>query len=124
MQGNGNTASQIIIGPGGSLSIYVGGADASFTQVNTAGNAKTFNYYGLPTNTSVSFGGNANFIGTIYSPSADFTIGGGGNNVYDFEGSVMSKTIKLNGHFKFHFDENLVRTGPSFGYVVASWREL
>jgi hypothetical protein len=124
MQGNGNTASQIIIGPGSSLSIYVGGASATFTQVNTQGSAKTFNYFGLPANASVSFGGNATFVGTIYCPNADFTIGGGGNNVYDFEGSVMSKTIKMNGHFKFHFDENLARSGPSFGYVVASWREL
>jgi len=124
MQGNGNTASQIIIGPGSSLSMYVGGASASFTQINTQGSAKSFNYFGLPANTSVSFGGNATVVGTIYCPNAAFTIGGGGNNVYDFEGSVMANTIKMNGHFKFHFDENLAKTGPSFGYVVASWREL
>lgn len=124
MQGNGTTSSQIIIGPNGSLSIYVGGASALFTQVNNQGNAKTFNYYGLPANTSVSFGGNAAFIGTIYCPNADFTIGGGGNDVYDFEGSVMAKTIKLNGHYNFHFDESLARSGPSFGYVATSWREL
>jgi choice-of-anchor A domain-containing protein len=124
MQGNGATASQIVIAPDASLSIYVGGSSASFTQVNNQGNAKTFNYYGLPANTGVSFGGNAAFIGTIYAPNAEFTIGGGGNDPYDFEGSVMSKTIKMNGHFKFHFDENLARSGPSFGYVVASWKEL
>src|SRR5439155_1096794 len=57
MQGNGSTASQIIIAPGASLAIYVGGATADFTQVNNQGNAKTFSYYGLPANTSVSFGG-------------------------------------------------------------------
>jgi hypothetical protein len=124
MQGNGNTSSQIIIGPGASLGIYVGGASAAFTQVNNEGNAKTFNYYGLPANTSVSFGGNAAFIGTIYCPNADFTIGGGGNDIYDFEGSVMAKTIKLNGHYNFHYDESLGRSGPSFGYVATSWKEL
>jgi len=116
--------SQIIIAPGASLAVYVGGASAIFTQVNNQGNAKTFNYYGLPGNTTVSFGGNAAFIGTIYCPNADFTIGGGGNDVYDFEGSIISKTIKLNGHYNFHFDESLGRSGPSFGYVVTSWREL
>ena len=124
MQGNGTTASQIIIGPGGSLEVYVGGTSALFTQVNNQGNAKTFSYYGLPTNTALSFGGNAAFIGTIYCPNADFTIGGGGSDVYDFEGSVMAKTIKLNGHYNFHFDENLARSGPSRGYVATSWKEL
>ena len=124
MQGSGNSASQIIIASGASLAIYVGGASAVFTQVNNQGNAKTFSYYGLPANTSVSFGGNAAFIGTIYCPNADFTIGGGGNDVYDFEGSVMAKTIKVNGHYNFHYDESLARTGPSFGYVATSWKEL
>ena len=124
MQGNGTTSSQIIIAPGASLSIYVGGASGTFTQVNNQGNAKTFSYYGMPANTTVSFGGNAAFIGTIYCPNADFTIGGGGNDVYDFEGSVMARTIKMNGHYNFHFDESLARSGPSFGYVATSWREL
>jgi hypothetical protein len=124
MQGNGTTSSQIIIAPGASMAIYVGGANAVFTQVNNQGNAKSFSYYGLPSNTSVSFGGNAAFIGTIYCPSADFTIGGGGNDPYDFEGSVVSKTIKVNGHYKFHYDESLARSGPSFGYIASSWKEL
>ncbi len=120
----GNLSSQIFIGPGASLAIYVGGASAVFTQVNNQGYAKNFSYYGLPANTSVSFGGNAAVIGTVYCPNADFTVGGGGNDVYDFEGSVMAKTIKMNGHYNFHYDEGLVRSGPSFGYVPTSWKEL
>jgi len=124
MQGNGTTTSQIIIGPGSSMAMYVGGASASFTQVNNQGNAKTFSYYGLPSNTTVSYGGNAAFIGTIYCPNADFTIGGGGNDVFDFEGSVIARTIKMNGHYNFHYDANLARSGPSFGYIATSWKEL
>ena len=120
----GNLSSQIIIAPGASLAVYVAGASAVFTQVNNQGNAKNFSYYGLPANTSVTFGGNAAVIGTIYCPNADFTIGGGGTDVYDFEGSVMAKTIKMNGHYNFHYDQGLVRSGPSFGYVATSWREL
>jgi len=120
----GNLSSQIIIGPGASLAVYVAGASAVFTQVNNQGNAKNFSYYGLPANTSVTFGGNAAVIGTIYCPNADFTIGGGGTDVYDFEGAIMCKTVKMNGHYNFHFDEDLANNGPFRGYVATSWREL
>jgi len=56
-------------------------------------------------------GANANFVGAIWAPQADFTLGGGGNNTYDFIGAVVTRSVKLNGHFNFHFDENLERIG-------------
>ena len=124
MQGNGSTSSQIFIAPGASLSLYVGGTSAVFTQVNNQGASSSFSYYGLPANSSVDMNGNAAFIGTIYCPNADFTLGGGGNDIYDFQGSVIANNIKMNGHYRFHYDEGLLRTGPSFGFVATSWREL
>jgi hypothetical protein len=30
----------------------------------------------------------------------------------------------MNGHFNFHFDENLKRRGPMSGFQMKSWREL
>ena len=115
---------QIVLGLGSSLTIYVGGDSAVFTQVNNLGKPKDFSYYGLPANTAVSFGGNAALNGAIYCPNADFTIGGGGTDVYDFEGAIMCKTVKMNGHYNFHFDEDLANNGPFRGYVATSWREL
>ena len=117
--------SQIIISQGASLKIYVGGAvDLKGNGVmNYSLDALQFSLYGLPTCTSIDLGGNAAFTGTIYAPSAAFKAGGGGNNQYDCVGSVIAKTISMNGHFTFHYDEALGKNGPSSGYVVTSWNE-
>jgi hypothetical protein len=116
--------SSIWIADGATLQIYVGGASASFIQVNTAGNANSFFYFGLPTNTSVSWGGNATYVGTVYAPEAAFTCGGGGSTVYDYQGACVVKSVNLNGHFNFHYDESLKRRGPMAGFQMKSWREL
>jgi hypothetical protein len=73
-------------------------------------------------------GGNASptnaFVGTIYAPQAAFSLGGGGSNTCDFIGASITKTVTLNSHCKFHFDENLLRVGPRRGYLVTYWEEL
>ncbi len=118
-----------VAGPGtnsGKLVIYM---DApSFTlsggSIVDGGAAANLNYFGTTNNTSVSLSGNASYVGTIYAPDADFSLGGGGNNTYDFCGSIIARSIAVNGHFNFHFDEDLLRSGPLKGYVARSWREL
>ena len=119
--------SQIIIRTNASLKLYVGGASASIGGkgiANEAGNATKFSYWGLPTNTSLSFSGNAGFMGSVYAPSASFSLSGGGNNQLDFIGSSVTSTVTFNGHFSFHYDELLGRTGASRGYIVTSWNEI
>ena len=88
------------------------------------GDAMNFQYYGMPSNTTLSYSGNAAFTGVIYAPNADFTLGGGGNGIYDFVGASVTSTVKMNGHFHFHYDENLKRIGPSRGYIITSWNEI
>jgi hypothetical protein len=115
------------ISPGASLKLYVGGSSASLGGqgvLNEAGNAANFSYHGLPGNTSLSLSGNAAFTGTIYAPNADFSLGGGGNNNYDFVGASVTKTATMNGHFNFHYDENLARVGPAKDFIVTSWNEM
>lgn len=117
----------IIIDPGASLKLYVGGASASIGGqgvVNSNGTAQSFSYNGLPSNTTLSMGGNAAFAGTIYAPSADLTLGGGGSTTYDFLGASITKTVTMNGHFNFHYDEALAKFGPSSGFIVTSWNEM
>ncbi len=119
--------SKIILATNASLKIYVKGASASLGGngvANNTGKAEKFAFLGLPTNTSLSLGGNAAFNGVIYAPSADFTLGGGGNNTLDFVGSSVTKTVKMNGHFNFHYDENLKKSQWGRGYVVSGWDEI
>ena len=108
--------------------MYVAGPQISTTGNatinNLTQNANTFGIYGLPSLTSINFGGNAAFTGAIYAPQADFQFGGGGKNTYDFVGSVVTYSAKLNGHANFHYDESLKRDGPGIGYIPFSWTEV
>jgi hypothetical protein len=111
MSGN----SSILITPGASLTLYVGGPNASiggYGIINQNANPLTFSYCGLPTNTSVDFGGNGTFIGTIYAPNAWVALHGVGDQ--HFIGAVVAKTITMSGHFNFHYDENLKHVAPAY----------
>ena len=116
-----------ISGANASLTIYMAGSSFSTSGNasinNLSKNAMSFALYGLPTCTSISLGGNAALSGTVYAPQAAFALGGGGNNPYDFVGASVSKTVTMNGHYNFHYDENLAVVGPSRGYVPTSWAE-
>src|SRR5262249_39143755 len=106
----------IYIAPGltNSLTMFVGVPTANLGGkgiVNATGNALGFEYLGLPSNTTLKFSANAAFAGVVYCPNAAFTLGGGGSDTYDFVGASVSNTVKMNGHFRFHYDENLRRKG-------------
>ena len=117
----------IKIPSGNSLSMYstapsttIGGNGV----INDDGISSSFQYYGLPSNTAVTFSANAAFVGLIYAPQAVFTLGGGGNNNYDFIGASVTKSAKMNGSFNFHFDEASNTYLQLFGYSAVSWDEL
>lgn len=118
---------EIRIAAGASLKIYMAGAKTTISGsgvINESGQAKDFSYYGLPTNTSVDMGANAAFVGTIYAPQAFYTLGGGGNNTYDFVGASITMSAKMNGHYNFHYDEALKYGVLVGGYAATSWDEL
>jgi hypothetical protein len=124
-----NNATFLQVAAGGMLKLYVGSTSGaatsiSLTQVNNSGNASTLQVYGLPTTKSLSWNGNTTFVGTLYAPEANFSLGGGGSTIFDFSGAVTALTVGLNGHFNFHYDQNLKRLGPLSGFTVDSWREL
>jgi len=114
----------LIIAPGASLQLYVGGANGTIGTLNNAGNCANFTYFGLPNNTSVTLAGNDVFLGSIYAPNAALTVSGGGKNTLDYQGACAVNLVGMNGHFNFHFDENLKRKGPVRGYQINSWTEL
>ena len=113
-------------GPGARLTIYMDGPTFSLSGNTTVdgGSALNLTYFGTTNNSAISLSGNASFTGTIYAPEAAFSLGGGGNNTYDFVGSVIANTATINGHFNFHYDEALLTQGPMRGYAATSWREV
>jgi len=126
---NGNITGGITLEPGAKLTIYMNGTTLSVagnTQINRDASSTALNLiiYGTGNFTSFGLSGNAAFKGMLYAPYATFSCGGSGNNSVDFAGAAIVSTAGMNGHFNFHYDEVLGRTGPSSGYVVASWNEL
>jgi hypothetical protein len=124
---NGSSDRIVIAPTNSSLKMYVYCASAAIAGngiVNLSGFANNFYYFGLPTNTKLSFDGNASFTGVIYAPQADFSLGGGGNDVYDFVGASVSRSVKMNGHYNFHYDEALRNNGMGRGYIPTSWEEM
>jgi hypothetical protein len=122
---------EIKVEPGSTFKVYVGqptgtGTQAQFGIVNTAGgtDAAVFQYYGLPSNTAVTWNGNNTYKGTVYAPQATFTLGGGGALPYDYQGACVVYEVKMNGNFNFHYDENLKKKDPYSGYVAGRWQEL
>jgi len=104
-----------------SLALYVGGSSGSGNRltlsasyiVNQPGIARCFQVYGLPSLSSLVMNNSNGFVGAIYAPQANAMLGNSGSAT-DFSGAIVAKTITLNGHFSFHFDENLKINGPFF----------
>ena len=109
----------IQIMPGARLRLYVGGS-ASFSGggiVNSTGFAANLSIIGLSSSTSVSFSGNSDFAGTINSPQAAITVGGGAS-IY---GAFIGRTVRLNGTPTLHYDQALA--APT-GLIVTGWKEM
>lgn len=108
------------------LNLYVGGeADFAGRGVGNANaSATNFFYWGLNSNTSLGLRGNSAFTGLIYAPYAAFTLGGGGYNPYDFVGASVTGSVRLNGHYSFHYDESLANLNNNGMFVVTEWNEI
>lgn len=116
---------RIIINSNASLTIYVAGSVsvAGLGLVNNTGTPIKNQWYGLPSSTSWSYTGNANWTGVIYAPSAALAFKGGGSSG-DASGAAVAKSITLAGQVQFHYDESLRAANTGAGYQVASWQEL
>jgi hypothetical protein len=110
----------------GKLTTYLTGSSAVLDTQHETQSGKPANlvFYGLPSLTDLSYNGNGNFTGVIYAPQAKFSLNGGGSDTWDFIGASVTKVVQMNGHYHFHYDEDLKRNGPNKGYVARSWKEL
>lgn len=96
---------------------------AGNTAIDASNRPENLWYFGLPSLTSVTYSGDSTFVGVIYAPEADLTLNGGGGNI-GLIGASTTKTVTMNGHYNFHYDEWLSTLSPSRGYIPFSWQEL
>ena len=117
----------ITIAQGGSIQIYSGGTGITIGGngvMNGNGFAANFIVYCAPTVTSFTLNGNGEFTGVLVAPNADLTMNGGGNSSQDFTGALMVNSVRMNGHFNFHYDEALSRLGGTGRFKITSWAEV
>ena len=117
----------MVLGTNANLQLYMNGPTATIAGNginNLSGIANNFNYWGTPNNKELTIQGNGDWIGTVYAPQAVAKFGGGGATGDDFSGAMVVASVKLNGHYKFHYDEATGVYGPRRGYTITSWNEL
>jgi hypothetical protein len=94
---------------------------------NGAGLASRLAFYGVNAPTpkpdqTVEIHGNAGFYGSVYAPSADLYLAGGGSKG-TFVGSLVGKNAYLNGSAEIRYDEALGGMGIVTGFKLVSWFE-
>jgi hypothetical protein len=119
------------IAKGGSMTNWVGGASITIQGsgvVNETGLAQNYVLYGDETVKTLSLGGNGSFTGILVAPEAVTNLNGGGGagvgGAFDIIGCVMVKSVKMNGHYSFHYDEALSRLPGTGRYLITSWDEI
>lgn len=111
---NLNVASIYIV-PGAALTLYVGANKATLGGngvTNATGNALNFCYYGLPSNTNLTYSSLSPLSGVIYAPQANVLF----STRVDVTGAIVASSINCSA--KFHFDENLSRSACA-GIILA-----
>jgi hypothetical protein len=107
--------SRIIVAPGASLRLYVGG-DAVFSGLgvfNQTGRATNCWVYGLPGCSQIKFTGNSEFLGVIYAPNAELALGEDETDEMVFKGAGIAGSVAISGKCQFHYDESLLAWDPA-----------
>lgn len=124
---NGYNIGNLTLAPGAQLIVYIGGNSFSLdgnTVVNQPGLAQSLIILCEPSVTSIALSGNAGLTAVVVAPNANVQLNGGGNNHFDFMGSLMADNITLNGHWNFHYDVQLSHVPISLRYILKSWNEV
>jgi hypothetical protein len=118
---------ELTIAPGGSLTVYSGGDSMTIGGngvFNKTGYAANLIMYATPSVESFTFNGNGEFSGVLVAPEANLRMNGGGTGLDDFTGSLLVNSVKMNGHFNFHYDEALSRLNNTGRFLITSWDEI
>lgn len=76
-----------------------------------------------PSTQQIKVGGNGELYAAIYAPQGVVEMKGGGSSGMVL-GSVVAKSISMNGGTDFHYDEALVNLGTGNPFGIIKWREL
>jgi hypothetical protein len=60
----------------------------------------------------------------LVAPNADLRMNGGGSSYEDFIGALIVKSVTMNGHFKFHYDEALESLRDNGRFTMEQWDEI
>ncbi len=123
----GGNASIQVAGSG-NLTLYTNGdmALGGNGMANANANATSCLIYGTNTGSgqTISLNGNATTVAAINAPNASFSITGNG----ELWGSIIARSISLNGNAAFRYDEALLgfinSTGTGNPWGIAKWREM
>jgi hypothetical protein len=66
---------------------------------------------------------NGEFIRALVAPNASLTTNGGGNSNNDFVGALMFNSVRIIGHFSFHYG-GASQMPASNRMLVTSWEEI
>jgi hypothetical protein len=117
----------MIIANDARLQMYAGGSSCTIGGngiINKGGYAANLTLICAPSVTSFTLNGNGEFTGVLVAPEASLTMNGGGSGDDNFTGAVMVNSVRMNGHFSFHYDEALARMQGSGRMLVTSWDEI
>jgi len=67
--------------------------------------------------------GNGALHGVIYAPNSEVNLRGGGHSGAAF-GAIVAESIRVNGNYSFHYDEDLAELFADPAYKVDTWAEL
>jgi hypothetical protein len=99
--------SEIVVQPGGSLELYLGGNledknSAGFT--NNTNDPAALKIYGLPTCTSMDFKAKSNIYAALYAPSAAITL----YNSATFYGAICATSMEMKNSSSVSFDDRVM----------------
>ncbi|MDP9291275.1 MAG: hypothetical protein M3O82_02800 [Verrucomicrobiota bacterium] len=130
--------SQIVIDPGVKVKVYVAGNVAvtgnGFVNGDPNPKASDLQVLGIQPprvgttdpsvyqSRTVSIDGSGAFVGVIYAPNADVSLSNSGSKAL-YWGSIVGKTITMNGDTSVHYDEALSQDALTTDYRLASWFE-
>jgi len=106
-----NTNSTLTLYLAGTMDIEGGGV------INATGRANALTIYGLPTCTSITYGGGADFIGVVDAPEANFSFNGNERAI----GAFVVNSCSVKGTGGVHWDSSL---GASGNFLINNWNEL